>query len=58
MALFEARDGQPRFLAGDDDSGFDRNARLRLTLVRGREYVLRVRLYFAQVSGETAVFMW
>jgi hypothetical protein len=58
MALFEARDGQPRFLAGDDDSGSDLNARLQLRLVRGREYVLRVRLYFAQVRGETAVFMW
>lgn len=58
MALFEMRDGQPRFVAGDDDSGLDLNARLRLTLVRGHEYVLRVRLYFAQVSGETAVFMW
>jgi len=58
MALFEARDGQPRFLAGDDDSGSDPNARLQLRLVRGREYVLRVRLYFAQVRGETAVFMW
>ena len=58
MVLFEVRDGQPRFLAGDDDSGQDLNARLRVRLVRGREYILRVRLYYEHVSGETAVFMW
>lgn len=58
MVLFEVRDGQPRFLAGDDDSGQDLNSRLQLRLVRGREYILRVRLYYKDVSGETAVFMW
>jgi hypothetical protein len=58
MVLFEMRNGQPRYVAGDDDSGRDLNARLRLRLVRGREYILRVRLYHANVSGETAVFMW
>lgn len=58
MVLFEMREGQPRFLAGDDDSGRDLNAQLKLRLVRGREYILRVRLYYEHVSGETAVFMW
>ncbi len=58
MVLFDVRDDQPRFLAGDDDSGHDLNARLKLRLVRGGEYILRVRLYYEHMSGETAVFMW
>jgi hypothetical protein len=58
VVLFELIDGEPWFVDGDDDGGADRNARLRLRLYRGREYVLRVRLYYARVAGETAVFMW
>jgi hypothetical protein len=58
MVLFERADGQLRYQAGDDDSGEDRNATLQLKLFQGREYVLRVRLYFSQGSGETAVMMW
>jgi hypothetical protein len=27
-------------------------------LFRGREYVLRIRLYYAGGSGETAVMLW
>ena len=58
MVLFERADGQLRYQAGDDDSGEDRNATLQLKLFQGREYVLRVRLYFSQASGETAVMLW
>jgi hypothetical protein len=58
MVLFERDAGQLRYQAGDDDSGEDRNATLTLKLFQGREYVLRVRLYFSQGSGETAVMMW
>lgn len=58
MVLFELRDGRPHYLDGDDDSGYDRNARLQLRLERGREYILRLRLYYAHRTGETAVFMW
>ena len=58
MVLFERADGQLPYQAGDDDSGEDRNATLQLKLFQGREYVVRVRLYFSQGSGETAVMMW
>lgn len=58
MVLFETRDGEPRFLAGDDDSGTALNAQLKLRLVRGREYILRVRLYYENASGGTAILMW
>jgi hypothetical protein len=58
MVLFEHVDGQLRYQTGDDDSGEDRNATIQVKLFQGREYVLRVRLYFSQGSGETAVMMW
>jgi hypothetical protein len=58
MVLFEEVDGELRYLKGDDDSGEDRNASFRLRLRAGRKYVLRIRLYYATISGETAVMMW
>lgn len=58
VALFEEVDGQLKYRGGDDDSGQDRNALLRLRLLRGKTYVLRVRLYHATHAGETAVMWW
>lgn len=58
LVLFEEIDGEPRFLAGDDDSGEDRNALFSARLIQGRRYVLRVRLYWAGQSGQTAVMYW
>jgi hypothetical protein len=56
--LFEKRDGEWRFLAGDDDSGQDLNAEFQARLVAGREYMLRIRLYWSNAGGGTAVMMW
>jgi hypothetical protein len=58
IVLFENINGQLRYIAGDDDSGSDRNARLSVKLLQGRKYVLRVRLYYAWASGMTAVMYW
>ena len=58
IVLFEDDGGDPRFLAGDDDSGEARNAQIRMHLLKGRRYLLRVRLYWAGDSGETAVMCW
>ena len=49
--------GGPRFLAGDDDSGTDRNASFTVKLFKGRRYVLRLRLYWSWASGDTAVML-
>jgi hypothetical protein len=51
MVLFEERDGEPRYLAGDDDSAADRNATIKARLVRGRRYLLRVRLHYRAGDG-------
>ncbi len=58
MVLFEDVNGDLRYTKGDDDSGEDRNATFRVRLIKGREYILRIRLYYADRAGETAVMMW
>ena len=58
MVLFERVAGQQRYRDGDDDSGFERNASFNVSLYAGREYVLRIRLYYAFSKGDTAVMMW
>jgi Astacin (Peptidase family M12A) len=56
--LFEKVDGEPRYVAGDDDGGEDRNARIEARLFKGREYLLRVRLNWIGPSGGAAVMYW
>jgi hypothetical protein len=58
LVLFEVVDGEPRYLAGDDDSGEDRNALIEAKLFEGRTYVVRLRLYWSTASGGTAVMYW
>ncbi len=58
MVLFEDMDGEMRYRGADDDSGEDRNSYMRIRLVKGRQYVLRLRLYYADRAGETAVMWW
>ncbi len=51
VVVFEERDGEPRFLAGQDDGGTPHNATLKVRLVKGRRYFVRVRLYSTWGSG-------
>jgi hypothetical protein len=55
LALFEDINGEPRFLAGDDDSGEDRNASINYKLFKGRSYIARLRLYYPGQSGKTSL---
>ncbi|MFG6104157.1 M12 family metallopeptidase [Leptothoe sp. EHU-05/26/07-4] len=58
MVLFEEENGDYRYVAGDDDSGWDRNAQLSVRLYSGRRYVLRIRMYYEWASGESSVMLW
>jgi hypothetical protein len=58
MVLFEGEGAEQRQLAGDDDSGTERNASLEIKLVAGRRYTLRVRLYVVFQHAQTAVMVW
>jgi hypothetical protein len=53
LALFEDINGEARFLAGDDDSGEERNARIGYKLFKERRYIVRLRLYYPGQSGKT-----
>jgi hypothetical protein len=55
LTLFEQVDGSPRYLAGDDDSGEDRNASITYKLLKGRTYIARLRLYHPGQSGTTSL---
>jgi hypothetical protein len=57
IVAFEERDGKFRFLAADDDSAKESNASLHLRLVKGRKYVLKVRLYSAYGGEGFGVMM-
>lgn len=57
LTLFEDVHGQPRYLAADDDSGEDRNARIRYKLFAGRTYFARLRLYYPGQTGTTMVLL-
>lgn len=58
IVLFEDIGGELKYRGGDDDSGEDRNAYLKLRMSRGAKYVLRLRLYYADHTGETAIMWW
>jgi len=58
IVLFEEDPAQPHYMGGDDDSGSNRNAMLRLRLVDGRKYRLKVRLYYKLASGQPSVMVW
>lgn len=58
MVLFEKIDGQWRYLDGEDDSGTQANAELQARLFKGKEYMLRIRLFYSEQSSDTAVMMW
>lgn len=58
MVLFEDTSGEPVYISGDDDSGINHNARIEIRLLRTRTYFLRLRLYYAQTTGQGAVMLW
>jgi len=58
LVLLERVGDELRFVAGDDDSGADRNALIRQKLFQGREYVVRVRCYYSWQSARAALMYW
>ncbi len=58
MVLFEEENGEMQYRTADDDSGEDYNATIRVKLIKSHKYALRIRLYYADLSGETAVMIW
>jgi len=58
VALFEDDSGDSRYMTADDDSGQDYNSYIRVKLFKNHKYIIRVRLYYKNRSGETALMIW
>jgi hypothetical protein len=58
MVLFEMYGGTPVYIDGDDDSGLSYNAKITFRLHRGREYLVRTRLYYADSKGSGAIMLY
>jgi hypothetical protein len=58
MVLFEDDNGNPVYLAGDDDSGTKYNSKIENRLINGRTYYLRLRLYYSNGTGQGGVMLW
>ena len=58
LVLFETTPGGNVQIAGDDDSGVDRNALIKMRLNKGRTYQIGIRLYYADAQAETSVMVW
>jgi Astacin (Peptidase family M12A) len=58
MVVSEKGGKENHYLSGDDDSGFEKNTKIQLPLVKGREYLINVRVLFAakENSGGIVVF--
>jgi hypothetical protein len=58
MVLFEKNGSEEIYLAGDDDSGTDFNSKIHHRLIKGREYIIRVRLFFAGLEGAGSLMVY
>jgi Astacin (Peptidase family M12A) len=58
LTLFEDVDGQPRFVAGDDDSAKQRSAAITYRLRPGRTYHVRLRLIYKGKQGTVTMMYW
>ncbi len=58
MVLFEKTPTEEIYLSGDDDSGTDHNAKIQIRLIMGREYIIRVRLFYSGDEGSGAIMVY
>lgn len=57
MVLFEEDGSRLRFVAGDDDSGEEKNALIRVRLIQGRRYHVKIRLFHAADAASLSVMV-
>lgn len=58
LVLFEVTPNGNVQIAGDDDSGENRNALIPMRMNAGRTYQVGVRLYHADSASETSLMVW
>jgi len=57
VVVFEERDGTSRHLIGKDDSGEETNATIKTKMVKGRRYIIRVRIHYISSSQGVALLL-
>jgi hypothetical protein len=58
MVLYEKSGNEEIYMAGDDDSGTATNSRIHIRLIKGRKYIIRIRLYYADAEGTGSVMVF
>ncbi len=58
MVLFEKSNGEEIYLSGDDDSGSEYNSKIQYRLIRNREYIIRIRLFYNGGQGAGSVMVY
>lgn len=58
MVLSEVVDNESVYIAGDDDSGEDRNSFISQKLIKGKKYLVNIRLYYKTSAGDTCVMVY
>jgi len=57
MVVSEKAETENHYLAGDDDSGLDKNSKIRLPLVKGRNYLINLRVMYASDSQSGSIIV-
>ncbi len=58
MVLSEQMAGKKlQYLSGDDNSGTDNNAMIRIKLFRGKTYTIKLKVYFKSAKGKTSLLV-
>ena len=58
MVLSESIDGENVYLSGDDDSGEDRNSVIKEKLMKGKKYIVNIRLFYKKSAGDTCAMVY
>jgi len=58
MVLFEKEGQEEIYLSGDDDSGTDFNSKIHMRLIKKREYIIRVRMYYSESEGSGSLMVF
>ncbi len=57
MVVSEKATTENYYLSGDDDSGLDKNARITLPLVKGRDYLINLRVMFTPYAQSGSIIV-
>lgn len=58
MVLSEKTATEEIYMAGDDDSGMSTNSKIHVRLIKGRKYIIRIRLFYSDDEGTGSVMVY